>query len=188
MRQAALRVPHGRRIIAVDIAEIALAIDERVADGEVLGEAHERVVDGLVAVRVEVTHHLADDLRALLEAARGIELQLPHGVENAPVDRLQAVAHVGQRPVQDRGQRVGQIALFQRLAQIDGFNGARAGQNRSIAHGLGINAPASGSQVPVAPQRPQSHSLQRSAVSCLQRPVEISLRAAGRPWIVHNLR
>ena len=47
----AFGVALGRRIIAVDVAEVALAVDQRVADGEVLGEAGQRVVDRLVAVR-----------------------------------------------------------------------------------------------------------------------------------------
>ena len=65
--QPRLGVAHGRRVIAVDIAEIALPVDQRVADGEVLGEADERVVDRLVAMRMEIAHHVADDLRRFLE-------------------------------------------------------------------------------------------------------------------------
>ena len=101
-RQAALGVAHGRRVIAVNVPEIPLAIDQRVAHGEILREAHERVIDRLIAVRMEVTHHLADDLRALLEPARRIELQLAHRIENATVDRFQAVAHVRQRAMHNR--------------------------------------------------------------------------------------
>ena len=112
---AALGVAHGRRVIAVDVAEVALAVDQRVAHGEVLREPHQRVVDRLVAVRVEVAHHLADDLGALLVAAGRIEPQFAHGIEDAPVYRLQAVAHVGQRAVHDRRQRVREVALFQRI-------------------------------------------------------------------------
>ena len=39
--------------VAVDVAEVALAVDERVAQRERLRHADERVVDRLVAVRVE---------------------------------------------------------------------------------------------------------------------------------------
>ena len=46
-------VPHGRGRIAIDGAEVALAIDQRVAHGEILRHADERIVDGGVAVRVE---------------------------------------------------------------------------------------------------------------------------------------
>ena len=61
----ALGVPVGGRRIAVDGAEVALAVDERVAHREVLGQAHQRVVRGRVAVRVELAEDVADDARAL---------------------------------------------------------------------------------------------------------------------------
>ena len=104
--------------IAVDIAEIALPIDHGVAGGEILGEAHQRVVNGLVAMGMERTHDIADDLRAFLEGGARIELEDMHAVEDAPVDRLQPVAGVGQRAAHDGGQRIGEIALFKRLAKV----------------------------------------------------------------------
>ena len=121
--QPRLGVAVGGRVIAVDVAEIALAVDQRIAHGEVLGEARQRVVDRLVAVRVEVAHRVADDLGAFPELALRAEPQLLHGVEDAPMHGLQAVAHVGQRAVHDGGERVGEIALFQRVAQITGSIG-----------------------------------------------------------------
>ena len=63
LREARLGVAHRGRRIVVDRAEVALAVDERVAQRERLGEAHERVVDRRVAVRVMVAHHVADDVR-----------------------------------------------------------------------------------------------------------------------------
>ena len=44
-RQAGLGVPHGRRGVVVDRPEVALTVDQRVAQGEVLGHPGERVVD-----------------------------------------------------------------------------------------------------------------------------------------------
>ena len=63
-----LGVAHGGRRVAVDRAEVALAVDQRVAQREVLREADERVVERHVAVRVVLAHHLADDGRALAVA------------------------------------------------------------------------------------------------------------------------
>jgi len=71
--QARLRVSIGSGIIAVDVAEIALAVDQRIARSEILRQAHERVVDRLIAVRVEVAHHVADDLGRFLEGCVGIK-------------------------------------------------------------------------------------------------------------------
>ena len=107
----------GGRIIAVDIAKVALAVDQRVARGEILRQTHHGVVDRLVAMGMERAHHVADDFRRLLERCAGIEAQKAHAVEDAPVHRLQPVAGIRQGAVHDGRERVGEIALFQRIAQ-----------------------------------------------------------------------
>ena len=43
--QPRLGVAHGRGVIAVDVAEIALPVDQRIAHGEILRQTHQRVVD-----------------------------------------------------------------------------------------------------------------------------------------------
>ena len=134
-RQARLGVAHGGGVIAVDIAEIALPVDQRIALGEILRQPHQRVVDRLVAVRMEIAHHVADHLGRFLERGVGIEPQQPHAVEDAAVHGLEPVARVGQRAVHDGGERVGEIALFQRRAQRDLFDLAFFGGNQSFVHG-----------------------------------------------------
>ena len=109
----------GGRIIAVDIAEIALAVDQRIARGKILRQPHQRVVDRLVAMRMERAHHVADDLGGFLERRAGVEPQQPHAIEDAPMHRLQAVAGVRQRAMHDGRERVGEIALLERVAQHD---------------------------------------------------------------------
>ena len=84
-------------------------VDERHAQREGLRHAHERVVDRGVAVRVVVAHHVADDRGALACFASAKRRCLPHRVEDAALDRLQAVAHVGQRAARDDRQRVVQV-------------------------------------------------------------------------------
>ncbi len=113
-----LGVAHGGRVIAVDIAEIALALDQRIAGGEFLGQAHQRVIDRLVAVRVILADHVADHAGALLEGAVGVEPQLAHGIEQAAMHRLQAVAHIGQRARHDGRQRIGQVTLAEAPVRI----------------------------------------------------------------------
>ena len=121
--EARLGVTHRGRVIAVDIAEVALPLDQRIAGGEFLGEAHQRVVDRLVAVRVILADHVADDAGALLEGAVGVEPQLAHGVHQPAMHRLQPVAHVGQRARHDGRQRIGQIALLERLSELHRLDG-----------------------------------------------------------------
>src|SRR3712207_6660231 len=86
-----------------------LAVDEHVAQREVLRHAHERVVDRRVAMGVVVAHDLADDLGALRVGPRRAEAQLVHAVQDAAVDGLEAVAHVGQRAPDDDRHRVVEI-------------------------------------------------------------------------------
>ncbi len=108
--QARLGVAHRRGGVAVDRAEVALPVDERVAHREVLGQPHERVVQRAVAVRVVLAHHLADDRGALAVRAGGRQPHLPHRVEDPAVDRLEAVADVGQGARHDDAHRVVEIA------------------------------------------------------------------------------
>ena len=68
-REPALGVAHRRGVIAVDIAEIALAVDQRVALGEILRQPDQRLVDRRFAMRVELADHVADDAGAFLVAA-----------------------------------------------------------------------------------------------------------------------
>ena len=107
--QARFRVSIGRRFVAVARAEVAFAVDQRIAHGEVLREPHQGVVHRLVAVRMEFTEHLADHgrgLRALGARARAV---VPHRIENAALHRLLAVAHARQRAVLHGGDRVLQV-------------------------------------------------------------------------------
>ena len=127
-------VAHGSGVIAVDVAEIALAVDQRVALCEILREAHHGVVDRLVAVRMKIAHHVADHLGGFLEGGAGIEPQRPHHVQDAAVYGLEPVARVGQRAIRDGRERVEEIALFQRPAQRDLLDVALLRGNQSLVH------------------------------------------------------
>ena len=94
--QPGLGVTHGGRAVAVHRAEVALALDQRVADGEVLGQAHHGVVDRAVAVGMVFTEHIAHDTRGLTEGLVRRDAHLVHRVENTAMHGLQAVPHVGQ--------------------------------------------------------------------------------------------
>ena len=68
--QARFGIAGGGRVIAVDVAEVALPVDQRVADVEILREPRHRVIDRGIAVRVVVAHHVADDLGRFAEGRR----------------------------------------------------------------------------------------------------------------------
>ena len=95
LRQPCLGVAIRRGVIAVDITEIALPVDERIPHRERLGEADHRIVDRLIAMRVVFADDVADDARAFLVPLRRVELQQPHRPEQPAMDGLQPVAHIG---------------------------------------------------------------------------------------------
>ena len=92
-RQPALGVAHRRGVIAVDIAEIALPVDQRIALREILREAHQRVIDRDLAMRMELADHVADDAGAFLVARgrdRGAAAASRAGCGDAPASARRA--------------------------------------------------------------------------------------------------
>ena len=132
-----LGVAFGRRRVAVDRAEIALPVDQRQAHGEVLRQPHQRVVDRLVAMRMVFAHHVADDAGGFLVRLVRREAVLVHRVEDAPVHRLQAVAHVGQRPRHDHAHGVIEIAALHLFGDGDDANVRRGSVPRFWRIGIG---------------------------------------------------
>ena len=119
-RQARFGVPHGRGRIAVDRAEISLAVDQRIAHVEVLRQAHQRGIDDRFAVRMIVAGSVAADFGALAVAAIGGQAEIVHGDQDAPLHGLEAVAHVGKRARDDDAHGVVEIRLAHFGFDIDG--------------------------------------------------------------------
>ena len=117
--QARLGVAHGGGVIAIDVAEITLALDQRIPRRELLRHANERVVHRLVTVRMKLADDIANDPRAFFEPGLGIEAQLTHGEQQASLNGLQSVADVGQRTPRDRRERVGEVAILKRCRELD---------------------------------------------------------------------
>ncbi len=119
----------GRRI-SVDRAEIALAVDQRHAHGEVLRHPDHRVVNRLVAVRMIFTDHVADDAgRFDVFLVRRVPLFV-HRIENAPMHGLQPVARIRQRPRHDHAHGVIEVGL---LHLVENGNGTNIGRRRRLA-------------------------------------------------------
>jgi len=127
-------VAHRRRHIAVHRAEIALAVDQRHAHGEILRHADQRVVDRLIAVRMVFTDDVADGARRLVIRLVPFEPVLIHRVENAPMHRLEPVARIGQRARHDHAHGVIEVGAFHLVEDGDGTN---IGRPRRLS-GLGI--------------------------------------------------
>ena len=129
--QPRFRVPIGGGRVAVDRAEVPLAVDQGVAHVEVLGKADKRVVRGRVTVRVVVADDLADNLGALAIRTVGRQAHLPHRVEHTAIGRLQAVAHVGQRAANDYAHGVIHVRALHLVFDVDG-----KAQRQILIHGV----------------------------------------------------
>ena len=80
----------------------------------------QRVVDGGVAVRMVLSQHLPHHAGALAVRTGRQQPEPVHGVQRAPVHRLEAVADVGQRATENDGQRVLQKRVGDLGRQVDG--------------------------------------------------------------------
>ena len=77
--QAGLGIAHRSRVIAVDIAEITLPVHQRIANGKILGQTHQSVINRLIAMRMIFTDHIPDHPGAFLKSLTRVQLQLAHG-------------------------------------------------------------------------------------------------------------
>ena len=82
-------------------------------------KTHERGINDRFTVRVIVAGSVAADFCAFAVAAIGREAKIVHGDEDAPLHRLQAVAHIRQRARDDHAHRIVQIRLAHLGFDID---------------------------------------------------------------------
>ncbi len=117
-RQPRLGVAHGGEGLGiVRRAPVALPVDHRVAVAERLRHQHHGLVAGRVAVRMELADHVAHGARRLLGLRPGRQAELAHGVDDAPLHRLEAVADVRQRAIEDDVHRIIEVGLLGELLQ-----------------------------------------------------------------------
>ena len=80
---------------------------------------HQRRVDRRIAVRVVALHRLADDAGALAGGRGRPQVEVVHRHQDAPLRRLEPIAHVGQGPADDDAHRVGEVAVFQLVGDVE---------------------------------------------------------------------
>ena len=100
--QARFGVAHGGSTIAITRAEVALAIDQRIALGKVLRHAHQRVVGRLVPMRVKAAQYIAHHPGTFHWLGTGVAIgpakaqaHTGHAVQNAPLHGFKTIAHIG---------------------------------------------------------------------------------------------
>ena len=119
---ASLRVSVGGRGVAVHSTEVTVTVNELIAHGEALCQTHQSIVHAGVTMGMVTTQHITDGGNALTVGLIVGEAVLVHGVENAAVDGLQAIADIGQGTTHDDGHSVldvGGLHLLYKLALHD---------------------------------------------------------------------
>ena len=128
--KACFGVAHRRWRIAVDRAEIALAVNQHRAHRPVLRHTHHGIIDRTVAVRMVFTHHIRNRTGGLHIFTVPVVAALMGRIENAPVHGLQPVTHIRQRTAHDHAHGVIEIGT---LHLLDDRNRLYAGSARSIS-------------------------------------------------------
>ena len=108
--ESCLGVSHCSGGVAVNGSEVSLTINEWMAHGEVLRQSDECVIKCAVAVWVVLTHDFTDDRGALAIRGASGEAHFAHGVENAAVNRLEAVTHIWKGTCHDHAHGVIEVA------------------------------------------------------------------------------
>ena len=112
LAQTGLGVTVGCRGVAIHGAEVAVAVHQHVAHGEILGQADQGVVNRGVAVGMVPAQHVAHAGGGLFERFVACQVVLIHGVEDPAVHRLQAVPHIRQGAAHDDAHGVLNIGVL----------------------------------------------------------------------------
>ena len=114
--QACFGVSGGGRTI-IQRSEVAMTINQGQTHGEGLGQTDHGLVDGGVAMGVELAHDLAHGTGGLhVGPVRG-QVHLPHLIDDPALHRLEAVSGVGEGPGVDDGVGILQEGLAHLLVQ-----------------------------------------------------------------------
>ena len=116
--QAGLRITHSRGAVSVHTAEISVPVHKGIAHGPGLRHVDQRPVDRGVAVRVILTHRIADNTRAFSVRLVRSVIELAHRIQNTPLNGFQAVADIRKRALRDHAHGVIDIRALHCLFQV----------------------------------------------------------------------
>ena len=105
-------------------------MDQRIAEREVLRHPHHSVINRAVAVGVILAQHVADHGRRLAGRPRRDKAHLIHCKEDTTLDRLQAIADIGQRARNDDRHGIVEERLADLVLDVDWYYGIFVGHAR----------------------------------------------------------
>ena len=96
MSQPRFGIAHGRGRVALDRTEVSLSVHQRLPHRPGLRHVDQRRINHRLAVRMIIAARIPANLGALAVLPVGIQGQILHGKQDAPLRRLQPVPHVRQ--------------------------------------------------------------------------------------------
>ena len=110
-----LRVTHGSCSVSLNGAEVSVTVHQHLPLFEILCHHDECIIDGTVAVRMILTHGIADNTCGFPVSPVIVGAELHHVVQHPPLHRLQAVADIRQRSGDDDAHRVVDVGFLHQL-------------------------------------------------------------------------
>ena len=115
-----LGVSHRCSRVAIDGAEITLAVNEGITKRECLRHTNNGVVNRRITVWVVFTNHITNDTSGLLIRLIPVVVQFVHSTQDSAVNGFQAISDVGQRAADNNAHRIIHVGLFELVLDING--------------------------------------------------------------------
>ena len=116
---AAFCIAHRGGWIIIDRAEITLPVNQHQRHGMGLCQAHQRIINRAVAMRVIFAHHIANNRGRFAIFLVWRVTAFLHRIEDTAVNRLQTIAHIRQRAGNNHAHRIVEIRAFHLVFDID---------------------------------------------------------------------
>ena len=117
-----LGITRSRSAVITGGPEVTLTERQRIAHNPALDQAYKGIVNGAVAVGVELTHHIAHHASALIEGTIGSIPTVIHRVDYTTMHRLESITHIGQGATDNNRHCIVQVGTLHLGLQIYLFN------------------------------------------------------------------
>ena len=93
----------GSSSTSINSTKVTLLVDGHIADGKMLAQTNQGIVDRSVSVGMVTSQHVTNHRGALTCLSIVVQALLVHGVENAPMNGLESIPHVWQGTTHNDG-------------------------------------------------------------------------------------
>ena len=95
-----------------------MSVYQRVAQGKILCQAHQRVINGGITMRMVTSKYGTDSIRTLTVRFFRRQTVFIHGIQDSSVDGLKAVPYVRKSTADDDRHRVGKERFLHFLLNV----------------------------------------------------------------------